>query len=31
VGCVMLDLVYLVGGCAFFVVSVLYTTACDRL
>ena len=27
----MLDLVFLVGGCAFFVAAVLYTTACDKL
>lgn len=27
----MLDVIYLVGGCAFFVVAVLYTTACDHL
>jgi hypothetical protein len=27
----MLDIVYLVGGCLFFVVAVVYTIACDRL
>ena len=27
----MLDILYLVGGAAFFVISVLYTTACDHL
>ncbi len=28
---VMLDVVYLIGGCVFFVVAILYTTACDHL
>ncbi len=28
---VVLDVVYLVGGCAFFVVAVLYAGACERL
>jgi hypothetical protein len=28
---VMLDVVYLIGGCIFFVIAVLYTTACDHL
>jgi hypothetical protein len=27
----MLDIVYLVGGCLFFAVAVVYSTACDRL
>ena len=27
----MLDVVYLIGGCAFFALAVLYTTACDHL
>jgi len=27
----MLDVIYLIGGCAFFIVAVLYTTACDHL
>jgi hypothetical protein len=27
----MLDLVYVVGGCLFFGVSVFYALACDRL
>lgn len=27
----MLDIVYLVGGCLFFAVSVAYATACDKL
>ncbi len=27
----MLDVIYLVGGCAFFVIAVWYTTACDHL
>jgi hypothetical protein len=27
----VLDILYLLGGCAFFAVSVLYTVACDRL
>jgi hypothetical protein len=27
----MLDVIYLVGGCAFFVIAVCYTTACDHL
>jgi hypothetical protein len=27
----MLDLAYLIGGCAFFALAVLYTIACDHL
>ena len=27
----VLDVAYLVGGCAFFVLAVLYTHACERL
>lgn len=27
----MLDIVYLVGGCLFFAVTVVYSIACDRL
>ena len=29
--CLMLDIVYAVAGCVFFVLAVFYTTACDRL
>ena len=27
----MSDLLYLLGGCAFFALAILYTTACDHL
>jgi hypothetical protein len=27
----MLDVIYVIGGCAFFAVAILYTYACDRL
>jgi len=27
----MLDILYLIGGSAFFVVAALYATACDNL
>ncbi len=30
-GATMLDVVYLVGGCLFFAVSVAYSIACNRL
>ena len=29
--CLMLDIVYAAGGCVFFVIAILYTTACDHL
>jgi hypothetical protein len=30
-GIPMLDILYLIGGSAFFVVAALYATACDNL
>jgi hypothetical protein len=27
----MLDIAYLIGGCVFFALAVLYTVACDHL
>ena len=29
--CLMLDIVYAAVGCLFFMLSVFYTAACDRL
>jgi hypothetical protein len=29
--CLMLDIVYLVGGCLFLAVTVAYSIVCDRL